>query len=304
MVDAPPRAEIHIDEAFVRALLQEQHPDLAALPLAAVGEGWDNAVFRLGEDLAVRLPRRAVTAALMEHEQRWVPELAPRLPLPVPTPVRIGRAGSGFPWPWSVVRWFPGANAIEEPPRNLHALAVRLGEFLRALHQPAPADAPLSPWRSIPLDARTTRLHEHLDQLHDTVKRERILALWDRLVVTPRWSGPPMWIHGDLHPGNLLIHNSTLSAVIDFGDLTCGDPATDLSVMWMLLPPEHRPTLFAAAGRNRSSVSDQQMWRRARGWALAIGVAVVALGQEGHSLAELGKRTIESALIPDPLTSR
>ncbi len=139
-------------------------------------------------------------------------------------------------------------------------------------------------------------MHEHLDQLHDTVNRERILALWDRLVVTPRWSGPPTWIHGDLHPGNLLIHDNALSAVIDFGDVTCGDPATDLSVMWMLLPPEHRHTLFDAAGRTRSNPIDQQMWRRARGWALTIGVAVVALGQEGHPLAESGKKTIVAAL--------
>ena len=108
-----------------------------------------------------------------------------------------------------------------------------------------------------------------------------------------------MWIHGDLHPGNLLIHDGALSAVIDFGDVACGDPATDLSVMWMLLPPEHREPLFAAAGRDRSNELDEQVWKRARGWALAIGVAVVALGQEGNPLAELGRRTIESALRPD-----
>ena len=297
---ARPTTEPTIDADLVRRLLLEQHPDLAHLPLTPTGEGWDNAVFRLGDDLAIRLPRRAATAALMENEQRWLPELAPRLPLPVPTPVRIGRPGSGFPWAWSIVRWFPGMSSLTAPPFNLHAAAVALGGFLCALHQPAPADVPQNPWRSIPLDARTARLHQHLDQLHDTVNRERILALWDRLVVTPRWSGPPMWIHGDLHPGNVLIHNGTVSVVIDFGDVTCGDPATDLAVMWMLLPPEHRQTLFAAAGRNRSNPSDDQMWRRARGWALSIGVAVVALGQDGNSLAELGRKTIESALIPDP----
>ena len=94
--------------------------------------------------------------------------------------------------------------------------------------------------RSIPLDARTARLHEHLDQLRDSVNRERVLAVWDRLVVTPRWPGPPMWIHGDLHPGNLLVHDGELTAVLDFGDVAAGDPATDFAVMWMLLPPQHR----------------------------------------------------------------
>ena len=294
-----PAAELTIDVDLVRRLLLEQHPDRAHLPLTHVGDGWDNAVFRLGDERAIRLPRRSATAALMENEQRWLPELASRLPLPVPAPVRIGRPGSGFPWAWSIVRWFPGMASFTAPPFDLRAAAIALGGFLRALHQPAPADAPRNPWRSIPLDARTERLHEHLDQLHDTVNRERILALWDRLVVTPRWSGPPMWIHGDLHPGNLLIDDSVLSAVIDFGDVTCGDPATDLSVMWMLLPPEHRHTLFDAAGRNRSNPIDEHVWRRARGWALSIGVAVVALGQDGNPLAELGRKTIESALRPE-----
>lgn len=295
-----PLAEVHIDEALVRALLQEQHPDLAHLPLTQIGEGWDNAVFRLGDELAVRLPRRAASAPMVEHELRWLPEIAPRLPLPVPTPIRAGRPGSGYPWSWSVVSWFPGTNAAVGELRAPRAVAVALGSFLRALHQPAPADAPLSPFRSIPLDARTARLHEHLDQLHDVVNRERVLALWDRLVVTPRWPGPPIWIHGDLHPANLLLVDDQLSSVIDFGDITCGDPATDLSVMWMLLPAEHRETMFTAAGRSRSNPADEQMWRRARGWALAIGVAVVALGREGNPLSVLGHRAIAAALSERP----
>jgi aminoglycoside phosphotransferase (APT) family kinase protein len=146
------------------------------------------------------------------------------------------------------------------------------------------------------LDARTARLHAHLDRLGDVVNRERVLALWDRLVVTPRWPGPPMWIHGDLHPANLLLVDDQLAAVIDFGDITSGDPATDLSVMWMLLPPEHRETLFTAAGRDRSNPADEEMWRRARGWALAIGAAVVALGLDGNPLTELGRRAIAATL--------
>jgi aminoglycoside phosphotransferase (APT) family kinase protein len=235
---------------------------------------------------------------MIEHEQRWLPELARRLPLPVPTPVRRGRPGAGFPWSWSVVRWLPGVTAVAEL-RNPQTVAASLGRFLRALHQPAPEDAPRSPFRSIPLDARTSRLHEHLDQLRDVINRERVLALWDRLVVTPRWPGPPMWIHGDLHPANLLLVDDQLAAVIDFGDITCGDPATDLSVMWMLLPPEHRETLFTAAGRHRSNPADEEIWRRARGWALSIGVAVVALGREGNPLTELGIRAIAAALAAE-----
>ena len=153
--------------------------------------------------------------------------------------------------------------------------------------------------RSIPLDARTKRLHEHLDQLHDSVHRERVLAVWDRLVVTPRWPGPPTWIHGDLHPANLLIHDGELTAVLDFGDIAAGDPATDFAVMWMLFPTGHRDALFTAAGRSRAIAADEQLWRRARGWALAMGVAVLAVGDDGDPLADLATRTIAAALAAD-----
>ena len=294
-----PPAEIDIDEALVRALLHSQHPYLASLPLTAVGEGWDNKVFRLGSDLAVRLPRRESTVALIEHEQRWLPELATGLPLSVPVPVRVGRPGAAFPWPWSVVRWFPGHTALAAPPDDLGPVAQALGRFLAALHRPAPPDAPHNPVRSIPLDARTKRLHEHLDQLHDSVNRERVLAVWDRLVVTPRWPGPPMWIHGDLHPGNLLVHGGHLAAVLDFGDVASGDPATDFAVIWMLFQPPHRDAVFKASGRSRANPADEHVWRRARGWALAMGVAVLAVGGDDDPLAELGRRTIAAAVTGD-----
>ena len=291
-----PPADLAIDAALVQALLLEQHRDLAHLPLTPIGEGWDNAVFRLGEDFAVRLPRREATATLIEHEQRWLPQIASRLPLPIPVPVRLGRPGARFPWSWSVVQWFEGTAALAEEPRDPATVGAAVGRFLHAMHVPAPPDAPHNPWRSIPLDARTARLHEHLDQLRSAVNRERILALWDRIVATPRWPGPPLWIHGDLHPGNLVLRDGALSAVLDFGDVTSGDPATDLSVMWMLLPAEHREPLFAAAGRSRANEIDEDVWRRARGWALALGVAYLAMARERDALAELGKRTIESAL--------
>jgi aminoglycoside phosphotransferase (APT) family kinase protein len=288
-------AEI-IDAALVHRLLLDQHPDLAHLPLTPAAQGWDNAVFRLGHEYAVRLPRRPETASLLDNELRWLPELAPRLPLPVPLPVRTGHPTDLFPCAWSIVPWFEGRAALPGEPVLLPEVCTSLGQFLRALHQPAPADAPHNPWRSIPLDARTERLHQHLNQLGRMLPRERILGLWDRLVATRRWSRPPMWIHGDLHPGNLLIADRELAAVLDFGDVAAGDPATDLSVMWMLLPETRRQDLFSAAGYDRATEDGENMWRRARGWALALGVAYVAMGQEGDALAELGKQTIDAAL--------
>src|SRR5205807_1749351 len=203
----------------------------AHLPLIEIGEGWDNKLFRLGDDLAVRLPRRATSAALIEQEHRWLPLLSGRLPLPVPVPLRVGHSGCGFPWSWSVVPWFSGHSALLAPPEDLAATAVALGRFLCALHQPAPADAPHNPWRGVPLTTRAATLRKHLHQLDDLVDGVAVLDLWERVLSTPSWSGPPLWIQGDLHPGNLLVSDGRLSAVLDFGDLAAGDPATDLSVV-------------------------------------------------------------------------
>ena len=240
-IAAKPPAEVVVDESLVRILLREQHPDLADFALTSIGEGWDNKLFRLGDSLVVRLPRRAASAALTEQEHRWLPELSPRLSLPIPVPLRIGRAGCGFPWSWSVVRWFAGQSALLAPPHDMPDIAAALGRFLRELHQPAPDDAPHNPWRSVPLAARTKTTHEYLDRLDGVVDRGSVLDLWERVLLAPAWPGSPVWIHGDLHPGNLLITGGRISAVLDFGDLAAGDPATDLSVMWMLLPPAARP---------------------------------------------------------------
>ena len=301
-IRAKPTAEVAIDTSVVLALLQEQHADLAQLSLMEVGEGWDNKLFRLGQDLAVRLPRRAAAAALIEHEQRWLPRLSPRLPLPVPAPLREGRPGCGFPWSWSVVPWFPGQSALLTPPRDVTTTAttaIALGRFLRALHQPAPEDAPHNPWRGVPLAARAETVQEYVRQLDGFVDRGAVLSLWERALSTPAWSGPPLWIHGDLHPGNLLVSGGRLSAVIDFGDLAAGDPATDLSVMWMLLPPSARPT-FLTSAREAFDPLDDHTLMRARGWALALGLAYLANSRDNEAMSALGRATIDNALSNNP----
>jgi aminoglycoside phosphotransferase (APT) family kinase protein len=294
-IGAKPAAEVTIDPSIVRALLREQQADLADLPLIEVGEGWDNKLFRLGDDLLVRVPRRAASAALIEHEQRWLPQLSPRLPLPVPVPLRVGRPGCGFPWSWSVVPWFSGQSALVAQVPDLEAMAVALGRFLRALHQPAPANAPHNPWRGVPLAARTKTVQEHLQQLDRLVDRGAVLGLWERVVSTPPWPGPPVWIHGDLHPGNLLVSGGRLSAVIDFGDLAVGDPSTDLSVIWMWLPPSARPA-FLTSARAELDPIDAYTLMRARGWALALGLAYMANSRDDRAMAALGRATVENAL--------
>lgn len=161
--NATPVAEHEITAALVAGLLQDQHPDLAALPLRPVDAGWDNAMFRLGDDLAVRLPRRAAAADLIVHEQTWLPGLAGQLTLPIAVPRRIGIPGRGYPWRWSVVPWLTGEPADEHPPLDSQAGAY--GEFLRSLHVPAPADAPVNPVRGVPLRDRAAVVSARLERL-------------------------------------------------------------------------------------------------------------------------------------------
>lgn len=290
-----PASEVTIDGSLVRGLLQEQHADLAHLALVKIGEGWDNQLYRLGDDLIVRLPRRAAAAVLIEHEQRWLSQLAPRLPLRIPHPLRTGRPGCGFPWSWSITPWLAGQSAAIAPPADAEAAARALAEFLRALHQPAPGDAPRNAWRGVPLSDRTARLHEHVVALEGSIDPGVVLGLWDQIVATPPWSGPPLWIHGDLHPGNILVIDGRLSAIIDFGDLSAGDPATDLSVAWMLLPRPARMA-FGALTCGPSGWLDDHTWNRARGWALAIGLAFLANSSDDAIMSAIGHAALSSVL--------
>ena len=169
-----PAAEIDIDDGLVRRLLAEQHPDLAALPLAQVAYGWDNAIFRLGADLAVRLPRRQLAADLVANEQRWLPELAPRLPLPVPVPLRIGLPSGDYPWNWTVVAWYDGEVAADIALVDPIVDAQRLGRFVRALHTPAPADAPINAFlRGRPIGELRPRVADSLERLGDSIDARR-----------------------------------------------------------------------------------------------------------------------------------
>ncbi len=303
--EATPAAEVDIDAALVGALLAEQHPDLAALPLRLVASGWDNAIFRLGDDLAVRLPRREMAATLVLHEQRWLPSLAAALPLPVPVPLRAGVPSDalGFPWAWSVCPWLTGAVALHATLADPVAAARALGAFLAAMHRPAPADAPHNPLRGVPLARRTDRLHECLARLagDDDVDGRAVVAAWDELVATPPWSRRPVWLHGDMHPANVLVDDGgRVCAVIDFGDLTAGDPATDLTIAWMLFGDDDRArqAFRTAAGADDGGIDDDT-WQRGRGWALAIGVALIASSADDEAYTRLGRATVSAAVRGD-----
>lgn len=290
-----PTAEVEIDEALIRRLLRQQHADLAERPLRIVANGWDNLLARLGDDLVVRLPRRALAAVLIEHEQRWLPQLAPRLPLPIPAPVRNGTPAAGYPWAWSICPWFDGDNAAQAPPLDIAAAAVALGRFLAALHTEAPADAPENAYRGVPLRQRQAVVERYLAKLSaSALDLRRVRRRWEEACDLPPHGGPPLWLHGDLHPANLVVRDGALAAVVDFGDLTGGDPATDISIAWMLLPPEARPIFRDALGG-----VDDTTWRRAAGNALAHALACLASSADNPTMAAVGRRTLD-ALLSDP----
>lgn len=289
-----PAADITVDAALVARLLTDQHPDLAGRTLRLVASGWDNALFRLGDDLCVRVPRRRVAAELVAHEQRWLPELAGRLRVPVPVPVRTGVPGDGFPWPWTVAPWFDGRPAVDLPPADRAGLAAGLAGFLTDLHRPAPPHAPPNPVRGVPLAHRDALLREQL--AGGTVPRAaELAALWDDLLPAPPWPADrPVWVHGDPHPGNLLVGpDGGLAAVLDFGDITAGDPATDLATGWLTLDAPAR-----AEFRDRLD-PDPDTWRRARGWALAIGVALAVHSDDNPAMASVARHGLAQVLLPD-----
>lgn len=285
-----PAAEVPVSTGLVRRLLTEQHPDLARLDVQVLANGWDNLVCRLGDAYLVRLPRRALAAQLVVNEQRWLPGLAERLPLRIPAPVRTGQPGHGYPWSWSVVPYLPGDIAASTPADPGDA-ALALGGFLAALHTPAPADAPANPARGIPLAGRTTGVMTQLPHLDDPAERAAALRVWERAVAAPEWDGPPMWLHADLHPANILVDHGRVSAVIDFGDITAGDPATDLAVAWMILPASRREDFRRAYGR-----ADDGTWARARGWALALALVFLTHSADNPLMAGIGRRTLDAVL--------
>lgn len=290
-----PAAEVDISPELVRRLLAAQQPDLAHLPVEVLANGWDNVMCRVGDELLARLPRRALAARILVHEQRWLPVLAPRLPLPVPAPARVGRPGLGYPWPWSIVPFLPGRVAARTPPDDPRDAAVTLGRFLAALHTPAPPDAPVNTVRGIPLADRGESLVQNLSAVGGRVDHGAVMRVWDLAVAAPVWAGPPLWLHGDLYPANILVHRGRISGVIDFGDITSGDPATDLSIAWMLLPAEQHGA-FLDAYTAGGGPADEGAWARARGWALALALVHLAFSADNPLLAGIGQRTIAAVL--------
>ncbi|GAB2921857.1 aminoglycoside phosphotransferase family protein [Streptomyces mayteni] len=283
--------EIEITGELLRDLLRDQHPDLADRPVRLGARGWDNQLWRLGEDLAVRVPWATEAAdALVRKEYTWLPGLAPGLPLPVPVPQRLGEPSERFPRPWIVTTWVPGTPADLAPATRGEQAADALAAFLTALHRPAPAGAPAG-------RDRGGRLADHaggfLDGLASAAEfglipdPEAVRAVWEDAVAAPAWAGPPVWLHADLHAANVLTEDGALCGVIDFGDLCAGDPACDLGAGWALLPDGAIDRFHAAY---RPALDDATL-RRARGWALLRAMGGVLIGEAGVRGRPGGKPT-------------
>ncbi len=284
-----PEAEFDITEQLVRSLLERQFADLAQLSLHLLASGWDNTMFRLGSDHIVRLPRRQLGADVIEHEQRWLPLLAGTLPLPIPAPTHVGEPSDGYPWTWSIVPWTAGVPGDTE---SLNAdQAIVLADFLRALHQPAPADAPVSEFRGMAFSARadttTDRLAsvEHATDLVTPIVRAAFHEALEAPLATAK-----TWVHGDLHPRNIIVNNGAIASIIDWGDMNGGDGANDLAAFWMLFDdPEVRQAALDAYGASDDMVA------RARGWAVFFGAILTDVGLNGDELfLAVGSRTLQN----------
>jgi len=292
-----PSAESAIDADLVRALVSSQVTSIAgaaALPLAHVADGWDCSVWRLGEEYAVRLPRRALSAPLVLHEQDVLAGIAERIAVAgigVPAPVFAGRPGSGYPWSWSIVPWFDGQSGLRIDPEQRRGWARPLAAALLALHVSAPPDHPVNPVRGVPLAVRAAAVDARFVSLRGRCAPGDLEALrwwWDAALAAAPWSGAPVWIHGDLHPGNLVAQGSHLVAIIDFGDVTAGDPAYDLAVAWLAFDAAGRAS-FVAALADRY---DAATWTRAHGWAAAVTLMLLDQSDDNPEYAALGAQAL------------
>ena len=274
-----------IDASLVKRLVSAQFPQWTDLPITPVEvDGWDNRTFQLGPDMSVRLPSAEAYAAQVEKEHRWLPILAPRLPLPIPVPLAMGIPAEGYPWRWSVYRWLDGAIASPDRIDDLSEFATRLAGFLAALQQIDPAGGPPPGphnfYRGGPLKTYDAESRNSITALGDQIDAGRATAVWEAALAAT-WHGSPVWFHGDVSATNLLVRDGRLYSVIDFGCSGVGDPACDVTIAWTLLSGESREAFRAALPL------DAATWARGRGWALWKALITLA--------AHLGTDLVEAA---------
>lgn len=260
--------EIDTSISLVTCLLAQQFPHWANLHIEPVrSAGTDNALYRLGDEMVVRLPRIHWAVDQIDKEQEWLPRLAPHLPVAVPAQLAKGKPGEGYPWDWSICRWVDGENMTFEGLADPCRAAEDVAHFIGALQRidttggPTPATHNLS--RGKPLATRDAQTREAIAALRGTIDTDAATAAWEAALEAAEWNHPPVWFHGDMLPGNLLFKQDRLSGVIDFGTLGVGDPACDLMIAWSLFAGESREVFRATLA------VDDATWARGRGWALS-----------------------------------
>lgn len=257
--------ELEIDDALVRCLLAGQFPEWSNLPLHRIEpSGTDNAIFRLGDELSVRLPRRGGPTEPGGKELDWLPKLAPLLPVEVPVPLAQGRPSDDYPWFWEIHTWVEGETVAVGQIDAIRA-ARDLAALVAAIQRVTPAGAP--PGRGIPLAERDNEIRYWLARFDGD---PTVTAEWERALAARPWDGPPVWHHGDLEMRNWLVRDGRISGVIDWACMGVGDPACDVMVAWKLHSPAARDAFRDALP------TDDATWERARGWALSQAVAILA----------------------------
>jgi len=262
--------ELETDDALVRRLLATQFPSWAELPIQALpAGGTDNAIYRLGDELSVRLPRRRDwEVGSLDKEFEWLPRLAPLLPLAVPTPVARGTPGEGYPHEWAIHNWLDGEDAASTPLDQSRA-TVDLAELIAALRRIDPAGGPPAGGRGGPLRPHDVAMRAGIVALADSIDADAVTAAWEDALAAPDWDGAPVWIHGDLDARNLLVRDGRITGVLDWSCLCVGDPACDVKVAWAVLDAETRPIF-----RELLEIDDAT-WARGRGWALSQAIGAL-----------------------------
>ncbi len=284
-----PDAEIEITPGLVQSLLQQQHPDLAHLPVRIMESGWDNVMVRIGEDLALRLPRRAVANALILNEQKWLPFLGPQLSVPIPVPLRVGGPQEDYPFHWSVLPWLAGQAADQSPPAPSQAIIV--SEFLRELHAvDLPDEHPKNPSRDCGLFDKREDIARRMIALkgRTDLLTLTIMDIWNNALDTDI-DTPKCWIAGDMHARNVLVDDGVITAFIDWGDMCGGDRATDLSAIWALFNcPSARHQAIKTYGMSEATL------KRAKGWAVFYGVILLQTGLvDTPRHAQMGRQILQ-----------
>jgi aminoglycoside phosphotransferase (APT) family kinase protein len=282
--------QVDSDAALVRELLADQFPEWATLPIRRLEtDGTDNAIYRLGDDLVVRLPLIHWAVEQVEKEHTWLPKIAPLLPLAVHEPLVIGQPGHGYPWRWSVYRWIDGENAYPDRIADARQAAIDLAEFVRALQALDFPDAPVSK-RGVPLATRDEETRWAINALRHQFDADALAAVWDEAIAAPSWDGPPVWVHADLTDGNILVRDGRLRAVIDFSLLGLGEPANDLDPAWSLFSGESRDVFRTALG------VDDATWARGRGWAIMSVFGIVYYEHTNPGIVARCRRRIAAVL--------